>query len=187
MFAPPGTLYAIKCHYLYMHYKETLEVQAPEPSGLLDFVLHALRALRPCDPRLHPSQANTITRANTSFFSSFFNFFSLFSFFFHIFFIFFIFFHFFFISASKYYFDDDDDDLVVESNAAVRIQPLLTAIPTTSLKMSREMKRDTFCVTDGRIGYSSSWIVTKKLLQSLPNLSERFDKYMCTLRNSRFT
>ena len=35
------------------------------PSGLLDFVLHALRALRPCDPRLHPSQANTITQANT--------------------------------------------------------------------------------------------------------------------------
>ena len=39
------------------------------PSGLLDFVLHALWALRPCDPRLHPSQANTITRANTSFVS----------------------------------------------------------------------------------------------------------------------
>ena len=70
------------------------------PSGLLDFVLHALRALRPCDPRLHPSQANTITRANTSFFH---------------------FFSFFVISASKYYFDDDDDDLVVESNAAVRM------------------------------------------------------------------
>ena len=47
----------------------------PGPAwDLLDFVLHALRALRPCDPRLHPShantitQANTITRANTSFF-----------------------------------------------------------------------------------------------------------------------
>ena len=58
------------------------------PSGLLDFVLHALRALRPCDPRLHPSQANTITRANTSFFSFFFIFFHFF------FFIFLIFFHF---------------------------------------------------------------------------------------------
>ena len=32
------------------------------PSGLLDFVLRALRALRPCDPRPHPSQAITITR-----------------------------------------------------------------------------------------------------------------------------
>ena len=36
------------------------------PSGLLDFILHALRALRPCDPRPYPSQANTITRANTT-------------------------------------------------------------------------------------------------------------------------
>ena len=32
------------------------------PSGLLDFVLWARR---PCGPRPHPSQANTITRANT--------------------------------------------------------------------------------------------------------------------------
>ena len=67
--------------------------------ALLDFVLHALWALRPCDPRLHPSASHHF----------FFNFFSSF------------FFIFFFISASKYYFDDDDDDLVVESNAAVRI------------------------------------------------------------------
>ena len=55
---------------------------------MLDFVLHALRALRPCDPRLHPSQANTITRANTSFF-------------FHFFFIFFIFFSFLFHFSLK--------------------------------------------------------------------------------------
>ena len=35
------------------------------PSGLLDFVLRALQALRPCDPCPYPSQANTITRDNT--------------------------------------------------------------------------------------------------------------------------
>ena len=34
------------------------------PSCQLDFVLCALRALRPCDPHTPPSQANTITRVN---------------------------------------------------------------------------------------------------------------------------
>ena len=35
------------------------------PFGPLDVVLRALRALRPCDPRHHPSRVNTKTRANT--------------------------------------------------------------------------------------------------------------------------
>ena len=34
-------------------------------SGLLDFVLHALRALSPCEPRPHQSQANAMTQADS--------------------------------------------------------------------------------------------------------------------------
>ena len=36
------------------------------PSYLLDFVLRALQALKPCDPRISDiTRANTITQANT--------------------------------------------------------------------------------------------------------------------------
>ena len=38
------------------------------PSGLLDFVLHPLRALRPCDPRLHPSASHKFLFIFCSFF-----------------------------------------------------------------------------------------------------------------------
>ena len=46
------------CHHGFDPNYKTLEVKGPSgpqllvcgPSGLLDFVLHALRALRPCDP-----------------------------------------------------------------------------------------------------------------------------------------
>ena len=55
---------------LYIHYtRSLLALRAPtfswKPFGPFDFVLRALRALRPCDPRHHPSQVNTITLANT--------------------------------------------------------------------------------------------------------------------------
>ena len=35
------------------------------PSGLLDFVLHALRALRPCDPRNSAMIVNTLSNHST--------------------------------------------------------------------------------------------------------------------------
>ena len=71
----PGTIFFSKIHHILI-YRSLGALRAPTsswrpfgpalgPSGLLDFVLRALRALRPCDPRPHLSrvytQANTIT------------------------------------------------------------------------------------------------------------------------------
>ena len=88
-----------------------------------------------CHPRLHPSQANTITRANTSFFS-FFSFFFIF---------FFIFFHFF--------------SFLHPNTILMMMMTIWWSKATRLLEFSlscRKRYAGTRLFCDGRIGYSSS-------------------------------